>query len=161
MRLYSIVRENDGDADAERQHCRVSRRYSSDEAAYFGRVGGLSEEIIVPDGLFNQVPVFLRQLDTSGAGSDTAVARVHQDSFGPVFREGIEAGMVGRELEPVGAFGQIRARVCVVGVDQFECQVIRLLVLIAIHTCCEINCGVGIGHWFGGYLLFRFVGSVC
>lgn len=52
---------------------------------YSGRAGGLSEEIIVPDGLFNQVPVLLRQLDTSGAGSDAAMARVHQDSFGPVF----------------------------------------------------------------------------
>ena len=89
------------------------------------------------------------------------MARVHQDSFGPVFREGIEAGVVGRELESVGAFGQIRARVCVVGMDQFERQVIRLLRLFVIHTCCEINCSVGIWHWFGGYLLFRFVGSVC
>ena len=105
--------------------------------------------------------MFLRQLDTSGAGSDTAVARVYQDSFGPVFREGIEAGVVGRELESVGAFGQIRAQVRGVGVDQFERQVIRLLVMFVVHACCEINCSVGIWHWFGGYLLFRFVGSVC
>lgn len=104
--------------------------------------------------------MLLRQFDTSGAGSDAALARVYQDSFGPFFREGIEAGMVGRELEPVGAFGQIRARVCVVGVDQFECQV-RLLVMFVIHACCEVDCGVGIGHWFGGHLLFCFVGSAC